>query len=189
MIGTVCGAVKEGLPTHGSSGIQALQRTPRLRRRCESPRGGAPVHLDADPGSRDACRESPDPGDPDEGPEARGRNAMRNYTRGEFLGLSALIAGGAMLRGTPLGALAPSPSQQPQQRALDPDLIVINARVYTVDPARPTAEAFAVKDDRFIAVGSTSEIRNLATPRTRVIDAERMTITPGFIDTHCHQSG
>ena len=114
---------------------------------------------------------------------------MPSYTRGEFLGLSAMIAAGAALRATPLGALLPQPPEQAQRRALDPDLIVINARVYTVDPANPRAEAFAVKGDRFIAVGSTSDIRNLATPRTRVIDAQRMTVTPGFIDTHCHQSG
>jgi predicted amidohydrolase YtcJ len=113
---------------------------------------------------------------------------MPNYTRGEFLGLSALIAGGAALRSLPLSALE-SPRHQAQQRPLNPDLIVINARVYTVDTALPRAEAFAVKGDRFIAVGSTSDIRNLASPRTRVIDAQRMTVTPGFIDTHCHQSG
>ena len=113
---------------------------------------------------------------------------MPNYTRGEFLGLSALIAGGAALRRIPFAESALL-TIQPQQRALDPDLIVINARVYTIDPALPRAEAFAVKGDRFIAVGSTADIRNLATPRTRVIDGGRMTVTPGFIDTHCHQSG
>ena len=113
---------------------------------------------------------------------------MPKYTRGEFLGLSALIAGGAALRGLPFAETAFAP-EQAQQRPLDPDLIVVNARVYTVDPSQPTAEAFAVKGDRFIAVGSTSDIRNLATPRTRVIDAGRMTVTPGFIDTHCHPSG
>ncbi len=114
---------------------------------------------------------------------------MPNYTRGEFLGLSAIIAGGAALRGTPLARWFAQATPPAQQRTLDPDLIVINARVHTMDPARPTAEAFAVKGDRFIAVGSTSDVRNLAMPRTRVIDAGRMTVTPGFIDTHCHQSG
>ena len=113
---------------------------------------------------------------------------MPNYTRGEFLGLSALIAGGAALRNLPFADALSAPGNT-QPRALDPDLVVVNARVYTVDPALPTAEAFAVKGDRFIAVGSTSDVRNLATSRTRVIDAGRMTVTPGFIDTHCHQSG
>ena len=71
----------------------------------------------------------------------------------------------------------------------EPDLVVHNARVYTVDPALPRAEAFAVKDGRFVAVGSSADVRNLVSLRTRVIDAQQATITPGFIDTHCHVSG
>ena len=108
---------------------------------------------------------------------------MTDYTRGEFLSLSAMIAAGAALRGVSLGEPGPRASTS-QSRALEPDLIVVNARVYTVDATQPRAEAFAVKGDRFIAVGSTSDVRNLATARTRVIDAQRMRITPGFIDTH-----
>jgi predicted amidohydrolase YtcJ len=115
---------------------------------------------------------------------------MPEYTRGEFLGLSALIAGGVSLGAVPLTlAASRQAAQQGPPRALDPDLVVVNARVYTVDAARPTAEAFAVTGDRFVAVGSTAEIRGLATARTRVVDAQRMTVTPGFIDTHCHPSG
>src|SRR5213078_5011661 len=64
-----------------------------------------------------------------------------------------------------------------------------NGVIYTSDPAQPRAEAFAVTDGRFVAVGSTSDIRNLASPRTQVIDAQRMIVTPGFIDAHCHPSG
>jgi hypothetical protein len=73
--------------------------------------------------------------------------------------------------------------------ANEPDQVVINARVYTIDDGAPRAEAFAVKDGKFVAVGSTSDIRNLASRRTQVIDAGQMTVTPGFIDTHCHPSG
>jgi len=40
-----------------------------------------------------------------------------------------------------------------------------------------------------MAVGSNSDIRNLATPRTEIIDAEGMTVTPGFIDAHTLASG
>ena len=43
-----------------------------------------------------------------------------------------------------------------------PDLIVTNAKVYTVDNASPTAEAFAVRDGKFVAVGKSDEIRSLA---------------------------
>jgi predicted amidohydrolase YtcJ len=71
----------------------------------------------------------------------------------------------------------------------EPDLIVVNGNVYTIDDAIPRAQAFAVKHGRFIAVGSDGDIRNLATRSTTVIDAEGMTVTPGFIDAHCHPSG
>jgi hypothetical protein len=71
----------------------------------------------------------------------------------------------------------------------EPDLVVVNARVFTSDTASPRAEAFAVKNGRFVAVGSTSDVRNLATARTPVVDPQRMFVTPGFIDAHCHPSG
>jgi predicted amidohydrolase YtcJ len=73
--------------------------------------------------------------------------------------------------------------------ARDPDLIVVNGKVYTVDARQPTAEAFAVKDGRFIAVGSTADIRTLAGANTEVFDAQRMTIVPGFNDSHNHAPG
>ena len=72
---------------------------------------------------------------------------------------------------------------------LEPDRIVVNARVWTVEDAQPTAEAFAIRGDRFVAVGSTSDIRALAGPRTEVFDAQGMTVTPGFIDAHNHPEG
>jgi predicted amidohydrolase YtcJ len=70
-----------------------------------------------------------------------------------------------------------------------PDLIVINAKVTTMDAAMPMAQAFAVRGDRFIAVGSTTDMKSLAGPRTRTYDAKGMFITPGFIDTHNHGRG
>src|SRR5262245_51687143 len=62
----------------------------------------------------------------------------------------------------------------------EPDLVVFNANVVTVDPRLPKAQAFAVKDGRFTAVGG-ADVRSLAGPRTRTYDAKGMTITPGFI--------
>ena len=113
---------------------------------------------------------------------------MKRLTRKQFLGFGAALAGGVGLGGRNRLATA----QQPAPAAasgVEPDFIVVNARVYTVDAALPRAEAFAVKNNRFIAVGSTADVRNLATSRTRVVDAQQATITPGFIDTHCHVSG
>ncbi len=110
---------------------------------------------------------------------------MSRISRSEFLGLSGLLAGAAL---PPYEGGWHSQTTAPAL-AIDPDLIVINARVYTVDDGLPKTEAFAVKDGRFVAVGSTSDVRNLAARRTEVVDAQQMTILPGFIDTHCHPSG
>jgi predicted amidohydrolase YtcJ len=71
----------------------------------------------------------------------------------------------------------------------DPDLVVFNAKVYTVDDAAPRAEAFAVKNSRFIAVGTTAEMRALAGPKTQLFDAKQMTVVPGFADCHNHAPG
>src|SRR6185503_1817205 len=117
---------------------------------------------------------------------------MGKYTRGEFLGLSAALAGAFSLGRWPGGPSVASAAQQPAVSpapAGGPDLVVVNARVYTSDPSQPRAEAFAVKNGRFTAVGSTSDVRNLANARTPVIDAQRMTVVPGFIDAHNHPSG
>jgi hypothetical protein len=111
---------------------------------------------------------------------------MTKYTRGEFLGFSAALAGVFSVGRLP--GLEQSASAQAAAGG-EPDLILVNGNVLTSDPALPRAEAFAVKDGRFVAVGSTSDVRNLATRRTQVIDAQRMTVTPGFIDAHSHPSG
>ena len=71
----------------------------------------------------------------------------------------------------------------------DADLIVINANVYTVDPRIANAEALAVKNGRFIAVGMNDEIKSLVGTSTRTVDAQRMTVMPGFTDCHNHAGG
>jgi predicted amidohydrolase YtcJ len=105
----------------------------------------------------------------------------RTCSRRGFIGLTgagiASVAGGSWLR---IAAAAD---------AIEPDLVVFNAKVYTLDSRMPKAEAFAVRDSRFVAVGSSEEIRNLAGKRTRTLDAGQMTIVPGFIDCHNHASG
>jgi predicted amidohydrolase YtcJ len=115
---------------------------------------------------------------------------MATYTRGEFLGLSAALAGAFTFGRRPFRGSAVA-AQQPAAPASggEPDLIVVNGRVFTSDASAPRADAFAVKNGRFVAVGSTADVRNLATQRTQVIDAQRMFVTPGFIDAHSHPSG
>ncbi len=104
-----------------------------------------------------------------------------NLNRRTFLGLTA--AGLAVL-GRRNWARAAS-----AMGARDPDLLVLNGRVYTVDSRQPTAEAFAVKDGRFIAVGSTTDIRALAGVNTKIFDAQQVTVVPGFNDSHNHAPG
>jgi predicted amidohydrolase YtcJ len=69
------------------------------------------------------------------------------------------------------------------------DVIYVNGSIITVDPSKPYAEAFAVTNGRFSAVGSNAEIRKLATPATKIIDLKGMTVTPGFNDVHLHPTG
>lgn len=69
------------------------------------------------------------------------------------------------------------------------DVIIKNAHVYTMDDSRPLAQAVAIMGDRILAVGSDIEISILQDSDTRVIDAEKATVTPGFIDAHSHPDG
>ena len=75
---------------------------------------------------------------------------------------------------------------KPVVRALAADTILINGRILTVDAAFSTAEALAIRDGKFIAVGDAVEIGQLAGPDTKVIDAGGKTVVPGLIDTHAH---
>lgn len=68
------------------------------------------------------------------------------------------------------------------------DSIVINGNIYTVDDAFGKAEAFAVKDGKFLEIGSSEAIQEKYAS-ANVIDANGQTIVPGFIDAHCHFLG
>ncbi len=78
---------------------------------------------------------------------------------------------------------SPAPAKEP---ALAPDLLIVNASVHTMDDTRPTAEAVAILGNRVAALGSSSDVRTLAGPRTRIIDAAGKLVLPGFNDAHTH---
>jgi predicted amidohydrolase YtcJ len=74
-------------------------------------------------------------------------------------------------------------SAQPRPAA---DLIITNAKVWTVDKDHPAAQAVAVLGDRIVAVGASAEIETWRGPGTKVIDAGGKLLLPGFNDAHVH---
>jgi hypothetical protein len=69
------------------------------------------------------------------------------------------------------------------------DRIFLNGRVWTGDPARPAAEALAVRGTTVLAVGSNAEVRGLSGKGTETVDLRGRFVAPGFIDAHLHLLG
>jgi predicted amidohydrolase YtcJ len=65
-------------------------------------------------------------------------------------------------------------------------LIVDNARVRTLDPARPAASAVAIADGTIVAVGDRDEVAELPGPGTEVVDLGGAALVPGLVDSHLH---
>src|SRR5690606_22922726 len=65
------------------------------------------------------------------------------------------------------------------------DLIIVNAKITTLDRGNPSADAVAIRDGKFLAVGSESEVRVVA-PEAEVINAKGRRLIPGLIDSHIH---
>ena len=95
------------------------------------------------------------------------RDSRRKFLKGS-IGLAALSGCGTMA------------VQEPA------DVLVTNARVNTLDPKRPRAEAIAIKGDRIVAVGSAAELEPYRNMNTKVIDAGGRTVIPGLNDAHTH---
>lgn len=85
-----------------------------------------------------------------------------------------------------------SPANQPNTESKEAtpkdavDTIYTNGKIYTVNEAQPWAEAIAVKDGRFVAVGSRADVEAMAGDATKVIDLGGQFVMPGLIDTHTH---
>ncbi|SPH16742.1 N-substituted formamide deformylase [Defluviimonas aquaemixtae] len=69
---------------------------------------------------------------------------------------------------------------------MTPDIILTNARILTMDPGRPRAEAVALGRERVAAIGARAEIEALAGPTTETIDCGGATLLPGFFESHLH---
>ncbi len=92
-----------------------------------------------------------------------------------------VVASAVLLLACDMSARSPDAASS----ASVPLLAVVNARVWTGNPQRPWADAIASRDGRIIAVGSSAEVRKVASGAT-VIDAKGQMIVPGFIDAHIH---
>ena len=90
--------------------------------------------------------------------------------------LAAAFVLGLLLAGNAGAALA----------ATSPDVIFVNGKIATLDAKDSTVSAVAVKDGKFLAVGTTDDIKKLAGPKTRLVDLRGETVVPGLIDAHCH---
>jgi predicted amidohydrolase YtcJ len=66
------------------------------------------------------------------------------------------------------------------------ELILLNGKIYTMNPKLPRASAVAVRDSKIIAVGKTSDVENLGRRNFKVINLQGKTVVPGFIDCHTH---
>ncbi|MEM6356772.1 MAG: amidohydrolase family protein, partial [Pseudomonadota bacterium] len=92
-----------------------------------------------------------------------------------------MIAGAATLLAAPAAH-----AQTTQGQGTSADLVLLNGRITTMDPAQPEATALAARDGVFTAVGSEDRIRPLIGPFTQVIDARGQRVIPGLIDSHTH---
>jgi predicted amidohydrolase YtcJ len=94
-----------------------------------------------------------------------------------------------VLRGLLLLSLIPAAAPPQSAQSAAPDTILVNGHVITVDPRFSIAQAVAIARGRFIAVGSTADIRRLAAPSTTVVDLHGRTVVPGLADGHLHDAG
>ena len=104
-------------------------------------------------------------------------------------GFLSLAATGFAATLSPPRVLTSTLSQTPAARTVDADLIVLNAKVFTMDATLPHAEAVYVRGGRFAAVGTNAGIKATASQRVQTFDAKGMTIVPGFVDCHNHPIG
>jgi predicted amidohydrolase YtcJ len=97
----------------------------------------------------------------------------------------ALAAVGALSAIAPLGRSATARTEG-STRAMDVALILHGGRIATLDRARPQAQAVAIADGRFVAVGADREVMALAGQGTRRVDLRGRTVVPGLDDSHTH---
>ncbi|MEX0700687.1 MAG: amidohydrolase [Planctomycetales bacterium] len=111
------------------------------------------------------------------------RSPLCRFRRVEVpFAVAILLAGGPFAPGA---ARAADPPEQSQPA----ETVLVGGKILTMDREARIVQAVAVRDGRIAAVGTDRKIRNLAGPKTRVIELNGKTVVPGFIAAHCHAVG
>ncbi len=102
---------------------------------------------------------------------------------------TAPLAFASLLTALLLPAVAPRTAPHGHQTTVPANLVIVNGKVVTVDEALPEAEGLAVRGDRIVAIGNSSDLRRFVGPATQLIDLEGRLVIPGFIEGHAHFKG
>lgn len=112
---------------------------------------------------------------------------LSDKSRRKFLATSSVLgAAGALWSAMPFAGSAGSSFANPPGGSMKADLILYNGRLHTVDREKPQATAVAIKDGKFIAVGSDAEAMAVRGDATQVVDLQKRTVIPGLNDSHLH---
>lgn len=101
-----------------------------------------------------------------------------NLFKNSFLSLCLLLSANS-------GFAADSATANKQQ-AGEADIVYQNGFVYTVDGVRSRAQAFAIRDGKFLSVGSNEDMKAVTGKDTKVIDLKGHMVMPGMVDSHIH---
>ena len=102
-----------------------------------------------------------------------------------FISILLLIMVGCKSE-TTTETLVPKPAQTATVALGPADTIYTNGKIYTVNEAQPWAEAVAIKDGKFVAVGSNADVKTMAGEKTEVVDLRGQFVMPGIVDMHAH---
>ena len=76
-----------------------------------------------------------------------------------------------------------------EKTCIESDLVLVNTKIYTANPKNPTVEALAIKNGKFVFIGTNTEAQNFNCGESKLLDLEGSFVYPGFIDAHAHLKG
>ena len=76
-----------------------------------------------------------------------------------------------------------------EKTCIESDLVLVNTKIYTANPKNPTVEALAIKNGKFVFIGTNTEAQNFNCGESKLLNLEGSFVYPGFIDAHAHLKG